>query len=141
MVESHGILKNGTDVISGPAENEDKKINGGSVGTEKIDTTERQWPESQFVNKLLELTYLGNVWTSVSSKYNWIRGKYVFGFFLGRAESTAYWIEQKAEGVAASYRLDDLMKKVDSVAYNAVVKIEDKKKEYSKKEQIQTTTL
>ena len=55
------------------AENEDKKINGGSVGTEKIDTTERQWPESQFVNKLLELTYLGNVWTSVSSKYNWIR--------------------------------------------------------------------
>ena len=55
------------------AENEDKKINGGSVGTEKIDTTERQWPESQFVNKLLELTYLGNVWTSVSSKYSWIR--------------------------------------------------------------------
>ena len=40
-------------------------------------------------------------------------------------EDAAYWVEQKAEYLATATKLDGALKKVDSAAFNGVVKIED----------------
>ena len=40
-------------------------------------------------------------------------------------ENVAYWMEQKAEYVATATKMDKSLKKLDSVALNGVVKIED----------------
>ena len=41
------------------------------------------------------------------------------------AENAAYWVEQKAENVATGTKMDESLKKLDSAAFNGVVKIED----------------
>ena len=51
---------------------------------------------------------------------------------LKSAEKTVFWVEQKAENVATSYKLDNYLKKIDTAASNVVNKVEDTRQKFMK---------
>ena len=54
------------------------------------------------------------------------KGKYwIIDELLKQAETTVFWVEQKAEDVASTYKLDNYLKKIDTAASDALSKVED----------------
>merc|ERR1711963_1206334 len=87
---------------------------------------QQRFPESQFFNRLLAFSLINTIWISLLSRYAMLKGKYwVIDELLKQAENTVFWVEQKAENVASTYKLDNYLKKIDTAASDAVTKVED----------------
>merc|ERR1712098_576133 len=84
------------------------------------------FPESQFFNRLLAFSLINTIWISLLSRYAMLKGKYwIIDELLKQAETTVFWVEQKAENVASTYKLDNYLKQIDTAASDAVTKVED----------------
>jgi len=87
---------------------------------------QQRFPESQFFNRLLAFSLINTIWISLLSRYAMLKGKYwIIDELLKQAETTVFWVEQKAEDVASTYKLDNYLKKIDTAASDAVTKVED----------------
>ena len=94
----------------------------------------RQLPESKFLTKVENIPIIHNVWNTSLAMYSRIKEKHPkLKDTLERGEDAAYWVEQKAENLATFTKLNEPLKKIDSVAYNSVVKLEDTQKSLRKR--------
>ena len=86
----------------------------------------RQLPDSKFITKVENIPVVHNIWVTVLTSYSLIKGQHpILKETLERGEDAAYWMEQKAENIATFTKLNEPLKKIDSAAFNSVVKIED----------------
>lgn len=88
--------------------------------------TKPDMPRSQFLSKVDEIPAFHNIWLGLLARYSLIKDKHpVVKGTMEYGENVAYWMEQQAEYVATSTKMDEQLKKLDSAALNGVVKIED----------------
>jgi len=90
------------------------------------ESTRPELPKSQFLKKVDEMPVFHNIGSGLLEKYSLIKEQHpIVKGTMEFAENAAYWVEQKAENVVTGTKMDESLKKLDSAAFNGVVKIED----------------
>jgi len=90
------------------------------------DDTKPELPKSQFLRKVEKISVFHNVWIALLARHRLIKEKHpIFKATIEFGEKTAYWIEQNVEYVVTATKMEGSLKKLDTVALNCVVKLED----------------
>jgi len=86
--------------------------------------------KSQFLNKVDTIPVVHNIWLSLLTRYSLIKDTHpIVKESLEFGEKTASWAEEKAEYLITVTNLDKPLKKIDNVALNGVVQLENTQNE------------
>lgn len=104
------------------------EVTGTQKKQPKHHQTQPEFANSKFLGKVLEykVPIITNVWLGLLARYSLVKKTHpIIKGTMEFAEKTAYWTEQKAESLVTITRLNKPLKKIDLIALNGVVQIEN----------------